>query len=75
MIPAQGEMLLLNDGHGFADRNRRSANTAETLFNIGKITSQFAAPALILYHRLHNHLDERSAPPGHLPGPLLGHLS
>ena len=75
VMVAQGEMLLLNKGAGFADRIRGFSNTAETVFDIGSITRQFTASVLIPHHRLRSYPDESSAPPGRRPGPLLGHLS
>ncbi len=38
---------LLSRGYGYSDRERRRANTPETVFDIGSITKQFTAAAIL----------------------------
>ncbi|MCZ7555547.1 MAG: serine hydrolase [Bacteroidia bacterium] len=47
VLVEQKGQLLLSRGYGFADRERQQRNTAETVFDIGSITKQFTAAAIL----------------------------
>jgi CubicO group peptidase (beta-lactamase class C family) len=44
---ARGDQLLVNAGYGLADREQGVPVTAETVFDIGSITKQFTAAAIL----------------------------
>jgi CubicO group peptidase (beta-lactamase class C family) len=44
---ARGDQLLVNAGYGLADREQSVPVTAETVFDIGSITKQFTAAAIL----------------------------
>jgi uncharacterized protein YndB with AHSA1/START domain len=46
LVVLRGEVLLSN-GYGFLDRQAASRNTAETIYDIGSITKQFTAAAIL----------------------------
>lgn len=46
MIVKEGE-ILLHKGYGFADRENSAPNTKDTVFDIGSITKQFTAAAIM----------------------------
>ncbi|MBC7776986.1 MAG: beta-lactamase family protein [Phycisphaerae bacterium] len=46
-IVAKGGVVLLEKGFGFADRETKRAQTAETVFSIGSISKQFTAAAIM----------------------------
>lgn len=47
MLVAQNDKLILVNGYGLADRERRIPVTADTVFYIGSITKQFTAAAIL----------------------------
>ncbi|MFN0215741.1 MAG: serine hydrolase [Saprospiraceae bacterium] len=46
-IVTKGGIVLLEKGYGFADREEKRAQTAETIFSIGSIAKQFTAAAIV----------------------------
>lgn len=46
LVARQG-IVLLENGYGFADRETKRPQTAETVFSIGSITKQFTAAAIM----------------------------
>ncbi len=46
-IVAKNGAILLENGYGFADREAKRAETAETVFSVGSITKQFTAAAIM----------------------------
>lgn len=46
LVVKQGE-LILSKGYGWSDRNNKILNTASSVFNIGSITKQFTAAAIL----------------------------
>lgn len=44
---ARNDQVIVNDGFGLADREQRVSVTAETVFDIGSITKQFTAAAIL----------------------------
>ena len=56
VLVAKGGDILLSKGYGWADRTKKIPNSPSTVFNIGSVTKQFTAAAiLILYQQ--NKLD------------------
>lgn len=47
LVAYQGEVLL-SKGYGFADRDRKIANTPQTQFQIASVTKQFTAVAILI---------------------------
>jgi CubicO group peptidase (beta-lactamase class C family) len=47
VIVAHAERMLLRSGYGLADRSREIAVTPETLFDIGSLSKQFTATAVL----------------------------
>ncbi len=47
MLVAKGDKILLNKGYGFADKAKKHKNTANTVFDIGSVTKQFTAAAVL----------------------------
>jgi CubicO group peptidase (beta-lactamase class C family) len=48
VLVARGDHVLFNKGYGFADLEKRIPDTTETKFEIGSITKQFTAAAILL---------------------------
>jgi ABC-type multidrug transport system ATPase subunit/CubicO group peptidase (beta-lactamase class C family) len=48
VLVARGDQVLFNKGYGFADLEKRIPDTTETKFEIGSITKQFTAAAILL---------------------------
>tara|TARA_B110000027_G_C16105995_1_gene295324 strand:- start:641 stop:1840 length:1200 start_codon:yes stop_codon:yes gene_type:complete len=46
LVAKDGEVLL-SKGYGWADRNKKILNKASTVFNIGSVTKQFTAAAIL----------------------------
>jgi CubicO group peptidase (beta-lactamase class C family) len=46
-LVAKGNDVLLHKGYGFANRQKQRRNTTETIFDIGSITKQFTATAIM----------------------------
>ena len=46
-LVAKGNEILLHKGYGFAIREKQRRNTVETIFDIGSITKQFTAAAVM----------------------------
>lgn len=46
LVAKEGE-IILSKGYGWADRNKKIPNTSSTVFNIGSITKQFTAAAIL----------------------------
>lgn len=46
-IVSKGGAVLVEKGYGFADRETKRAQTAETVFSVGSITKQFTAAAIM----------------------------
>ena len=46
LVVKQGE-LILSKGYGWSDRNNKILNTSSSVFNIGSITKQFTAAAIL----------------------------
>lgn len=46
-IISKGGQVLVEKGYGFADRESRRAQSAETVFSVGSITKQFTAAAIM----------------------------
>jgi len=46
-LVAKGGVVLVEKGYGYADRETKRAQTAETVFSIGSITKQFTAAAIM----------------------------
>lgn len=47
LLVAKGGEVILNEGYGFADAERKVPFTAATAFDIGSITKQFTAAAIL----------------------------
>jgi CubicO group peptidase (beta-lactamase class C family) len=47
VLIARNDQVIVNDGFGLADREQRVPVTAETVFDIGSITKQFTAAAIL----------------------------
>jgi CubicO group peptidase (beta-lactamase class C family) len=47
LLVAKGGEVILNEGYGFADAQRKVPFTSETAFDIGSITKQFTAAAIL----------------------------
>ncbi|MEA2560684.1 MAG: hypothetical protein QOH06_2188 [Acidobacteriota bacterium] len=47
LLVAKGGEVILNKGYGFANAQRKDPFTAETAFDIGSITKQFTATAIL----------------------------
>ena len=47
VLVAEGDRVHLDRGYGLADRARHLPNTAETVFQVGSITKQFTAAAIM----------------------------
>lgn len=47
ILVAQGNTILINKGYGLADRDAKVANTPTTVFDIGSLTKQFTAAAIL----------------------------
>ena len=47
VLIAQGGEILLSQGYGLADRGNNIANTPQTVFDIGSLTKQFTAAAIL----------------------------
>lgn len=47
VLAAKDGKIILNRGYGLADRERNLPNAAETVFNIGSLTKQFTAAAIL----------------------------
>lgn len=48
VLVARGDMILLDQGYGFANLEWRVPNTPDTKFRIGSITKQFTAASILL---------------------------
>jgi CubicO group peptidase (beta-lactamase class C family) len=46
LVSKKGEVVL-SKGYGWADRNNKIPNTPATVFNIGSVTKQFTASAIL----------------------------
>lgn len=46
-LVAKGNLVFLHKGYGFANRQKQRRNTTETIFDIGSITKQFTAAAIM----------------------------
>ncbi|GGI56959.1 serine hydrolase domain-containing protein [Winogradskyella haliclonae] len=44
---AKGDEVLLNKGYGFSDKERKIANSSNTIFDIGSVTKQFTAAGIL----------------------------
>ena len=47
VLVARGEKIILSKGYGWADRENKVRQTAETVFSIGSITKQFTGAAVL----------------------------
>jgi CubicO group peptidase (beta-lactamase class C family) len=47
LLVARDDEILVNEGYGLADRARKVPNTSATVFNLGSITKQFTAAAVL----------------------------
>jgi CubicO group peptidase (beta-lactamase class C family) len=47
VLVARGDAVILAKGYGLADREKKTAQTAETVFSIGSITKQFTGAAIL----------------------------
>ncbi len=47
VLAARGDAVILAKGYGLADREKKTAQTAETVFSIGSITKQFTGAAIL----------------------------
>jgi CubicO group peptidase (beta-lactamase class C family) len=47
ILVAQGNTILIDKGYGFADRDAKVINSSETVFDIGSLTKQFTAAAIL----------------------------
>jgi CubicO group peptidase (beta-lactamase class C family) len=47
VLAARGEAVILAKGYGFADRENKIAETADTVFSVGSITKQFTGAAIL----------------------------
>lgn len=47
ILVAQGNTILINKGYGLADRDARVVNSPKTVFDIGSLTKQFTAAAIL----------------------------
>ncbi|HEX5716547.1 MAG TPA: serine hydrolase domain-containing protein [Thermoanaerobaculia bacterium] len=47
LLVAKGGEVILDKGYGFADAQRKTPFTAETAFDVGSITKQFTAAAIL----------------------------
>src|SRR5215203_3290061 len=47
LLVAKGGEVILDKGYGFADAQRKAPFTAETAFDVGSITKQFTASAIL----------------------------
>ncbi len=47
ILVASKGMVLMENGYGFADRESKRPQTAETVFSVGSITKQFTAAAIM----------------------------
>lgn len=48
VLVANGDKILLNNGYGMADHEKKIDNKPQTKFGIGSITSQFTATAIMM---------------------------
>ena len=46
LVSRKGE-IILSKGYGWADRKNKIPNTSSTVFNIGSVTKQFTASAIL----------------------------
>lgn len=47
LLVAKGGQVVLHDAYGFADADRKVPFTVDTAFDIGSITKQFTAAAIL----------------------------
>ena len=47
VLVAKGNKIILNKGYGLADANANRPNGPQTIFNIGSVTKQFTAAAIL----------------------------
>jgi CubicO group peptidase (beta-lactamase class C family) len=47
VLAARGDAVILAKGYGFADRENKIAETADTVFSVGSITKQFTGAAIL----------------------------
>lgn len=47
ILVSRGDEILLSKGYGWADRNNKIPNTPASVFNIGSVTKQFTATAIL----------------------------
>lgn len=74
VLVAKDRRVVLHKGYGLADRERRIANSPDTLFEMGSITKTFTAAALLRLEmdgKLHTP-DPVSQYLGEFPGPKAG---
>lgn len=74
VLVARDRHIVLHKGYGLADRERRIANSSDTLFEMGSITKTFTAAALLRLEmdgKLHT-ADLVSQHLGEFPGPKAG---
>jgi CubicO group peptidase (beta-lactamase class C family) len=48
VLAARGDAIILAKGYGWADREKKIRQTAETVFSIGSITKQFTGAAILI---------------------------
>lgn len=47
VLVAQNDKVILSKGYGWADRSKKIKNSPSTVFNIGSVTKQFTAAAIL----------------------------
>ena len=67
VLIARSGNVILNKGYGLADRTNAIPNTSETVFNLGSITKQFTATAIMKLEML-GLLNTSDSIGRHLPG-------